>query len=63
VDFDDAMLTIPSQDVKRRIQQKLNGRPHFVPLASQAVAFLKELVPIAGHGRYVFSSLCTGESL
>ena len=61
VDFDDAMLTIPSQDMKRRIQQKLNGRPHFVPLAPQAVAFLKELVPITGHGRYVFPSLRTGE--
>jgi len=61
IDFDDAMLTIPSQDMKRRIQQKLNGRPHFVPLAPQAVAFLKELVPITGHGRYVFPSLRTGE--
>lgn len=61
VDFDDAMLTIPSQDMKRRIQQKLNGRPHFVPLAPQAVTFLKELVPITGHGRYVFPSLRTGE--
>jgi integrase len=61
VDFDDAMLTIPSQDMKRRIQQKLNGRPHFVPLAPQAVAFLKDLVPITGHGRYVFPSLRTGE--
>lgn len=61
VDFDDAMLTIPSQDMKRRIQQKLNGRPHFVPLAPQAVSLLKELVPISGHGRYVFPSLRTGE--
>ena len=61
INFDHAMLTIPSQDMKRRIQQKLNGRPHFVPLAPQAVAFLKELVPITGHGRYVFPSLRTGE--
>jgi integrase len=61
IDFDHAMLTIPSRNMKRRIQQKLNGRPHFVPLAVQAVALLKELVPLTGHGRYVFPSLRTGE--
>ncbi|NQW92703.1 MAG: site-specific integrase [Polaromonas sp.] len=61
IDFDNAMLTIPSQDMKRRIEQKLNGRPHFVPLAPQAVAFLKELVPISGHGRYVFPSIRTSQ--
>jgi len=61
VDVDNAMLTIPSQDMKRRKHQKLNGRPHFVPLASQALALLAELRPITGHGRYVFPSLLTGE--
>ncbi len=61
IDFDNAMLTIPSQDMKRRIEQKLNGRPHFVPLAPQAAAFLKELVPISGHGRYVFPSIRTSQ--
>lgn len=61
LDLDKAMLTIPSQDMKRRLQQKINGRPHFVPLAPQAVAILKELQPLTGHGRYVFPSLRTGE--
>lgn len=61
IDFDHAMLTIPSQDMKRRAQQKLNGRPHFVPLAAQALELLKELIPLTGHGRYVFPSLRTGE--
>jgi integrase len=61
IDFDKAMLTIPSQDMKRRLTQKLNGRPHFVPLAPQAIAILKELQPLTGHGRYVFPSLRTGE--
>lgn len=32
-----------------------------MPLAPQAVAHLKELVPLTGHGRYVFPSLRTGE--
>ncbi len=30
--------------------------PHIVPLASQAVAILRELKPLTGRGRYVFSS-------
>jgi integrase len=61
VDFDNAMLTIPSQDMKRRKHQKVNGRPHFVPLAPQALAALKGMHPLSGHGRYVFPSLLTGE--
>ncbi|RMA61645.1 integrase [Acidovorax sp. 100] len=61
IDFDKAMLTIPSQDMKRRLAQKINGRPHFVPLAPQAIAVLKELQPLTGHGRFVFPSLRTGE--
>ena len=43
VDFDNAMLTIPSRDMKRRVHQKINGRPHLVPLAPQALAALAEL--------------------
>jgi len=61
VDIENAMLTIPSQDMKRRKHQKVNGRPHFVPLAPQALAALKEMRPLTGHGRYVFPSLLTGE--
>ena len=61
VNFDNAMLTIPSQDMKRRKHQKVNGRPHFVPLAPQALTALKEMQPLSGHGRYVFPSLLTGE--
>lgn len=57
IDLDGAMLTIPSAAMKRTVAQKLNGRPHFVPLARQAVAILQELHPLTGHGRYVFSSL------
>ncbi|MDB5741765.1 MAG: integrase [Polaromonas sp.] len=61
VNVDDALLTIPSQDMKRRKHQKVNGRPHLVPLAPQALAYLAELRPLTGHGRYVFPSLRTGE--
>ena len=61
LDLDAAMLTIPAQAMKRRKAQKINGRPHYVPLAPQAVAVLRELHPLTGHGRYVFPSLLTGE--
>lgn len=61
IDLDKAMLTIPSQDMKRRLAQKLNGRPHLVPLAPQAIAVLKELQPLTGHGRFVFPSMRTSE--
>ena len=61
IDFDSSLLTIPSKDMKRRIHLKINGRPHLVPLAPQAVSLLKEILPLTGHGRYVFPSLRTGE--
>ncbi len=59
IDLDKAMLTIPAQAMKRTIQGKINGRPHLVPLAPQAIAILRELVPLTGHGRFVFPGLRT----
>lgn len=61
LDLDAALWTIPAAKMKRTQHGKQNGRPHLVPLASQAVAILKELQPLTGHGRYVFPSLLTGE--
>jgi len=61
VDLDAALWTIPAADMKRTVQAKINGRPHLVPLSPQAVAVLRELYPLTGHGRYVFPSLLTGE--
>lgn len=61
VNVDAAVLIIPSQDMKRSKHQKVNGRPHLVPLAPQALAYLAELRPLTGRGRYVFPSLRTGE--
>jgi integrase len=61
LDEEKAMLTIPAKDMKRRKDKKENGRPHYVPLALQALACLKEVRPLTGHGRYVFPSLLTGE--
>lgn len=60
LDLDKAMLTIPAEKMKRRKGGKLNGRPHFVPLARQSVELLKELQPLTGSRQFVFPSLRTG---
>lgn len=57
IDFDKAMLTIPSMDMKRTKAAKINGRPHLVPLARQAIALLQEIQPYSGRGKYVFPSV------
>lgn len=63
VDFDAALVTIPSELMKRKKADKANGAPHLVPLAPQAVAILRELLPLTGGEgrRYVFPSLLTHE--
>ncbi len=60
IDFDNAMLTVPSMSMKRRVMEKLNGKPHLIPLAPQAVAALRIVQPLTGSGKYVFSSLLSG---
>lgn len=61
VDFQSSQLTIPAASMKRTKQAKLSGEPHMVSLAPQAVASLKRMYVLTGHGRYVFPSLLTGE--
>lgn len=61
IDFDAAMLTIPGDMMKRKKAEKLNGPPHLVPLAPQALAVLREvqhLTGTKGEG-FVFPSLQT----
>ena len=60
IDFDNAMLTVPSMSMKRRVMEKLNGKPHLIPLAPQAVAALRNVQPLTGSGKFVFSSLLSG---
>lgn len=60
-DLDEAVWRIPSDRMKRSKAQKAMGAPHLVPLSRQAVAVLRELHPLTGHGQYVFPSLRTGE--
>lgn len=54
INFDDAMWSIPSPKMKRIKTDKENGRPHLVPLSTQAIAQLRTLQPFTGHGKYVF---------
>jgi integrase len=56
IDFGQSILTIPPGDMKRTISQKINGKPHLIPLAKQAMEILEALQPLTGHGRYVFPS-------
>ncbi len=57
LDLDASMWAIPAAKMKRRLDGKINGRPHFVPLPTQAVQVLRELRPLTGHSPYVFPSL------
>ena len=54
LDLDAALWTIPSMKMKRTKEEKEKGDPHAVPLPTQAVALLRSLHPLTGHGRYVF---------
>lgn len=61
VDFDDCLWTIPAAKMKRTVYGKVNGRPHLVPLAPQAIELLRDLQPISGHSRFVFPSLISSQ--
>jgi integrase len=43
--------------MKRTLQDKKSGRPHLVPLATQALETLRELRELTGNGRFLFPSL------
>jgi len=53
-DLDAALWTIPAARMKRRVEGKKNGDPHFVPLSTQAVAILRKLQPLTGNGVLLF---------
>ncbi|WP_398496232.1 tyrosine-type recombinase/integrase [Variovorax sp.] len=57
IDFEAEMWSIPAQKMKRTQHGKVNGRPHLVPLAKQAMDILREIQPLTGHSPYVFPSL------
>jgi len=60
-DLERAQWRIPAARMKRIKQEKLSGAPHVVPLSRQALAIMRDLHPLTGHGRYVFPSPRAGE--
>jgi integrase len=54
IDFDRVLWSIPGRKMKM-------GRPHRVPLSSQAVSLLRQLHAITGAGRFLFPSARTRE--
>ena len=54
IDLDAAEWRIPARKMKMKID-------HTVPLSIQAVELLRGVLPITGHGQFVFPSLRTGE--
>ena len=54
IDLNAAEWRIPGSKMKM-------GIDHLVPLSTQAVAILRTVHPLTGHGHYVFPSLRTGE--
>lgn len=61
VDLEQATWTIAPHRMKRTKDGKESGPSHVVPLSTQAVAVLRELKPLTGHGRYLFPGLRTSE--
>ncbi len=58
IDLDRAEWNLPIEQLKLKKSEKIRraGELHLVPLASQAVATLRELHALTGQGRYVFPS-------
>jgi integrase len=54
IDLEAAEWRIPGSKMKM-------GQDHIVPLATQAVAVLRDLYAMTGHGKFVFPSVRTGE--
>ena len=54
IDLEAGLWVIPSAKMKRTKTEKEKGEAHTVPLPAQAVALIKSLHPLTGHGRYVF---------
>ena len=53
-DLEGKVWTVPAARMKREKAGKLHGKPHIVPLPTQAVEALKELHRLTGKGEYVF---------
>jgi integrase len=53
VDWDDDLLVVPGERMKRKKAEKAAG-PHLVPLTKQAIEILRDLQKLTGDGKYLF---------
>lgn len=56
IDLDQRVWTVPPARMKGILERKAYGDPHTVPLSNQAIAILRDLHPLTGHGANVFPS-------
>jgi integrase len=54
IDLESGTWTIPPARMKGGLDMKEHGAAHTVPLSTQAVAVLRDLHPLSGHGLLVF---------
>lgn len=54
-DLDQGLWIVPSERLKRTLEEKEHGEPHQVPLPTQAVAILEQLFELTGRTGYVFA--------
>jgi integrase len=56
IDLDIGTWIIPSARMKNNLARKIHGDAHTVPLSKQALAVLRDMHPLTGHGPKVFPS-------
>jgi len=56
IDLKAKLWTIPSANMKREEQEKIDGDDHLVPLPLQVIEILERLKPMTGSGEFVFPS-------
>ena len=56
INLDAGTWTIPPARMKNVLERKANGDAHLIPLSTQAIAVLKDIQPLTGHGLKVFPS-------
>jgi integrase len=54
VDLEAGVWIVPAARMKGVLERKAHGNAHTVPLSTQAIAVLKDLHPLTGHGVKVF---------
>ena len=60
IDFEQALWTVPAHIKKqKKVDKQDESKTHLVPLSIQAIAILKDIFPLTGAGRYVFTGLRT----